>query len=475
MRVRRDLGENSVAGLTYTDRIEGNAYNRLLEGDAHIIFAKLYFVEAQYGQSWTSLGDGTATATDPIWKLTFDRTGRTWGFNYTINGIGTDFIAGSGFVPRNDIVTAHIFNRLSFYGAKGALLENFTVFFGPTWLYSYRGFGSDSPVEGNQDATFQFTLRGGWQLSAKAARAFVSFDPDVYDVFETAPGVAFVPPSGLDNLYTGEFSATTPTYQLFNASASYEFGHVPLFAEASEGQGAWVGASINFRPSKTLRLEGRVAYATLNRASDGSEFANSVIPRFKVESSPRCRSSSGSSPNTSPPAAPNCGIRSPARSCSSAGCRRLRFDDQGVPLRLPCLLRTEPGHRRLPRLRFGRHHDRGLGLLDPRAADRWLLPETGLPLPPVGRRRRGARAGRALAPPTVSPQHTDESFSRLSGGFVRRSTILGTGFCRSGPHRHQRRLGRPDGHRRQWIRERTGIEQRHWVREGETSVDLAPP
>ena len=74
-------------------------------------------------------------------------------------------------------MTAHIFNRLSFYGAKGATLENFTVFFGPTWYYSYQGFGSDAPVEGNQEATFQFQLRGGWALSAKARRDFASFDP----------------------------------------------------------------------------------------------------------------------------------------------------------------------------------------------------------------------------------------------------------------------------------------------------------
>ncbi len=83
VRVRRDLGANSVAGLTYTDRVQGGAYNRLLEGDAHIVFAKLYFVEAQYGQSWTNLDDGAGTATDPIWKLAFDRTGRMWGFNYS--------------------------------------------------------------------------------------------------------------------------------------------------------------------------------------------------------------------------------------------------------------------------------------------------------------------------------------------------------------------------------------------------------
>ena len=286
LRVRRDLGENSVAGLTYTDRIEGSAYNRLVEGDAHIVFAKLYFVEAQYGQSWTSLDDGNGTLTDPIWKLTFDRTGRTWGFNYTINGIGTDFIAGSGFVPRNDIVTAHIFNRLSFYGAKGALLENFTTFFGPTWLYEYDGFTQNAPIEGKQEVTFQFTLRGGWELSAKTGREFTTFAPEFYYGLETAPGVPFAPPPSLDNLYAGEFSATTPTYRLFDAAASFEFGHTPLYAEGSEGQGAALSASVNFRPSKTLRFEGRLAYATLERASDGSDFANSVIPRFKVEYQP---------------------------------------------------------------------------------------------------------------------------------------------------------------------------------------------
>lgn len=286
MRFRRDLGTNSVAGLTYTDRIQGDAYNRVLEGDAHIVFAKLYFVEGQYGQSWTSLGSGAVTASDPIWRLAFDRTGRSWGFNYSIEGIGTDFIAGSGFVPRNDIVTGSIFNRFSFYGAKGALLENFTVFFGPRLLYRYEDLWNNSPAEGEQQATFQFQLRGGWNLSARGTREFTSFYPEDYLGLETAPGVPFVPPSGLDNIYNGRLTASTPTYRLFNASASVEFGEAPLYAEASPGQGVAWSASLNVRPSKTLRFEGQVAYATLDRASDGSEFANSVIPRFKVEFQP---------------------------------------------------------------------------------------------------------------------------------------------------------------------------------------------
>ena len=58
---------------------------------------------------------------------------------------------------------------------------------------------------------------------------------------------------------------------------------------------------------------------------------------------------------------------------------------------------------------------------------------------------------------------------------MRRSTILGTGF--TVPERvvtNDELSGLMDTSD-QWIRERTGIEQRHWVREGETSVDLALP
>ena len=62
----------------------------------------------------------------PIWEGEFDRTGRSWGFNYKLTGIGDDFEARAGFVPRNDIVTGRAFNRLSFYGRRGALVEQLT-------------------------------------------------------------------------------------------------------------------------------------------------------------------------------------------------------------------------------------------------------------------------------------------------------------------------------------------------------------
>jgi 3-oxoacyl-[acyl-carrier-protein] synthase-3 len=58
---------------------------------------------------------------------------------------------------------------------------------------------------------------------------------------------------------------------------------------------------------------------------------------------------------------------------------------------------------------------------------------------------------------------------------VRRSTILGTGFCVPDRVVTNDELAGLMDTSDQWIRERTGIEQRRWVREGQTSVDLALP
>ncbi|TFG46572.1 MAG: ketoacyl-ACP synthase III [Gemmatimonadales bacterium] len=58
---------------------------------------------------------------------------------------------------------------------------------------------------------------------------------------------------------------------------------------------------------------------------------------------------------------------------------------------------------------------------------------------------------------------------------MRRSAILGTGFCVPDRVVTNDDLAGLMDTSDQWIRERTGIEERRWVREGQTSVDLALP
>ncbi|HET8644925.1 MAG TPA: DUF5916 domain-containing protein, partial [Vicinamibacteria bacterium] len=139
-RVRADYGDNSTAGLVLTDRDHETRRNTVLAADTRWVFGKLYFARAQAGGSRTEEGDTVRTS--PIWHLEFDRTGRAWGFNHRLTGLGPDFQSDAGFVPRNDVVDGHSFNRLSFYGDPGDFVEQLTFFGGARAIWAYRDFGA---------------------------------------------------------------------------------------------------------------------------------------------------------------------------------------------------------------------------------------------------------------------------------------------------------------------------------------------
>ncbi|HSB54083.1 MAG TPA: DUF5916 domain-containing protein, partial [Gemmatimonadales bacterium] len=77
-RLRRDFGRNSIAGLTFANRDQGDSHNRVLAADFRYVWS-LYYLQFQYGASVTSDAAGSRTA--PIWLAEYDRTGRSWGFN----------------------------------------------------------------------------------------------------------------------------------------------------------------------------------------------------------------------------------------------------------------------------------------------------------------------------------------------------------------------------------------------------------
>jgi hypothetical protein len=294
-RVRRDLGTNSTMGVTYTDRTAEGEYNRVLAADSRIVFAKLYYVQGQVGQSWTGVGEPSGAATtqvrtsSPVWLGEFDRTGRAWGFNYKLTGLGTDFVTRSGYVPRSDIVDFHGSNRLSWYGKRGAFVEQFTTFFGPALIWRYADFGHAGAIEGNQSVNLMWSLRGGWSIRTTIERDFVHFDPEAYEdyyVLDSGSLRPFEVPDGLSNLWVRGVTVTTPTYRTFNASVTTKASEVAIFAEASEGDERQVTATIGLRPTPSIRAEASTIYSRITRARDGSEFARTVIPRLKLEYQP---------------------------------------------------------------------------------------------------------------------------------------------------------------------------------------------
>lgn len=286
-RLRYDLGAASTAGVTLTDRRGDRTGNTVAAADAHIVFARLYFLEAQLGNAWTETADTSRQG--EIWKLEFDRTGRSWGFNYQLNGVADDFASASGFVNRTGVISGRAFNRLSFYGARGAMVENFTTFFGLERVWDYGDFAIDDAVEGSESANFNLAMRGGWRPTARVSRAFFGFSADDFASYTVdAPGgpSSFVQPDELSNLFLGKIGVVSPTFQSFGADLTIDFGEAPIFAEAAYGHGYSISAGLTVRPVPSMRWSLGTRYVKLFRDTDGSEFARSIIPRLKLEYQP---------------------------------------------------------------------------------------------------------------------------------------------------------------------------------------------
>jgi hypothetical protein len=283
-RLRRDFGRNSIAGVTFTNRDQTGNHNRVLAGDFRYVWG-LYYTQFQYGRSWTSTNDSSVDA--PIWQAEFDRTGRSWGFNYLLNGQGQGFDAQAGFVNRlrSNVVTGHAFNRFTWYGAPRVLLENLTVFFGPERIWAYDQFGFEPAIEGREQVDATFQLRGGWELNGHGERNFVDFQDSSFADYTigSAVGAAYFPEdfSG----FTGQVKVTTPTWRKLGAEVTYGRGHSAIFEEGTTGTGWQLRGTLDLRPTTTIRVAALATVFRLYRL-DGSEFARSTIPRLKLEYQP---------------------------------------------------------------------------------------------------------------------------------------------------------------------------------------------
>ena len=290
-RVRADFGGNSLVGASITDRRRGGAFNTVGAADVRYVFGRLYYFEGQGGGSWTRDNGNADTRPAALWRGEFDRTGRSWGFNYLVNGIEDGFESQAGFVPRSGVVLAHAFNRFTLYGGRGAFAENFTFFGGPTRLWDYGSFLDSSPSEGNELVGGYTIFRGGWRLNWGVFRQLVIFDRAQFDTLQTLDVWAnvFSPydgPRELSNLWGDSVSISTPVFSKWHATLGAARFATPIFSEGAEGDATRFTASVTLRPTPNIRVEALAVALRIDRDRDGSEFARAIIPRLKLEYQP---------------------------------------------------------------------------------------------------------------------------------------------------------------------------------------------
>jgi len=143
-------------------------------------------------------------------------------------------------------------------------------------------------IEGGENVRLSAKMRGGWEVQGNVGREFVRFDPAMY------AGYLVLRPTGLEPYdpperfsgFVPSIEVTTPVYRRFNLSFDLASGGVAIFPEASDGHETRASAGLGLRPTESLRADATVTYSHIRRTRDDSEFAQTIIPRVKVEYQP---------------------------------------------------------------------------------------------------------------------------------------------------------------------------------------------
>ena len=278
-RLKRDLGRRATLGSVLTTREDGGDYSRLAGADFRLEHDRLYWVQVQAVRSFTdSLGtprDGSLV--EAVW----DRTGRAWGFNYSAQATSPDFRAAAGFVNRTGTIDLSAANRVTFYGGPDDLLQQYGAFLSMSRIAGYVG-AHEGFIEGGETISPSATLRGGWRLNGSISRNFVSYAAADYAGF-TAGGAPFIVPPIENDLFGGSVGFTTPVFRRFSASMTAALGETAIFREAAPGVSRRLDATVDLRPTSSLRTSVQVTQLAIDRSRDDSRFSTELIPRVKVE------------------------------------------------------------------------------------------------------------------------------------------------------------------------------------------------
>ena len=284
LRLRRDVGARSSVGMVYTDKMDGDDWNRVAGVDSRLVKGA-YTLSTQYAASFTDYGNFEATAA-PLFDVRLNRSGRDWGFNSQAQGIHQNFIAGSGFIGRAGAASANISPRKNFYGKPGAFFEQYSVGMFINGRWNYDGFTNfERPQDIQLHLLTNATLRGGWNINLQPWIEWFGYDASIYSDYYIVQGtdtVPYVEGETITNL-GGQITINTPQWKNFSANANVTPGRDVNFAEWSEGWILFADINAQWRPTDKVRVDARYVEQRFNRVTDGSQVSLRQIPRLKLE------------------------------------------------------------------------------------------------------------------------------------------------------------------------------------------------
>jgi hypothetical protein len=309
-RLRRDVGQGSTVGLLATSRVVGGAFNHVAAADARFRFGRAYMLGGQVGGSWTRSWQPDAAGTDSagaagarvpvalddraahIAQVYLDRTARHWGYLIALRDVPADFVTETGFVRRTGFTSINGGNRVSWYGAPGALLQELDFVQGWDLLYAgrdfWRGGGGE---EGELRLDLSAELRGNHEIEIAVGRGFYTLDPADYAGYSLPDGDggvhtgdALVGPNprmgGLNGVSVGVESSY---FKWMDVAFEAAYGATPIFAEGTRGREWSLEAAVALRPTAALRVDASLRRVLLFRGRDDSRYSRALVPRLRAE------------------------------------------------------------------------------------------------------------------------------------------------------------------------------------------------
>jgi hypothetical protein len=285
-RARRDVGAASNVGILYTDRTltEGGDFNRVLAGDARLVFRERYTFTTQWAGSLTS-ENGSSASLKPSVFASLGRSGRQLGWDFTFHDLHPDFRASAGYLTRiGEAVTVGNLT-LTRYGAPGSIVERSALGFRVEGYFDHREFWKGQrPYEAEVQLIPSFSFRGDRSVSIILRSGYFEFPRESYDSYEVlgSGGEAepFTIPEALTNM---KAVAITPRLRLDNSSnlnGRFYLRELPIYAEASRGLELLIAPQLSLKPATALSLTLDQTYSRLWRRKDGTVFSTAVVSRL---------------------------------------------------------------------------------------------------------------------------------------------------------------------------------------------------
>jgi hypothetical protein len=277
--------------MAYTDKVDGENYNRVLDVDGRYVWKRVHSLSYQVAASANHAVAANGTATDvmgPLWDWRYNLNGRQFSMRASFKGISDRFITQSGFISRTGQTQENVGFRWTKFGERGARVEQLSFDLMFDQLYDYKNFLNFGDARDKKwHNTVQATFKGGWSASAALLLETFGYDPAFYSTrFRILRGVGdTIPFTGTPRLFNRDWSINigSPRTKHFNFNTLFLYGQDENFNEWSSAEIYYIQSSAEFRPTDQLRIAPSYTMQNFIRVSDGTRVQLVQLTRLRME------------------------------------------------------------------------------------------------------------------------------------------------------------------------------------------------